>query len=231
LSEIKVQIIIWQMIIIKNLIKLHSDILHTWISGYLDLLPTGTRNIISPKSLIQKVLKVTKYWIKSFLLIFKSEDKIEKDKVWVFTYTSNNYKALKFLESMDNTIFVAPKLTLKTEDFHQYCKFIHFRRKFFHELLFPFYFLLLFFYDAKKLRNYFDLLHEAFGLTSESLRLIKKYKPRAIVFANDHSIPNRSLLMAARKINTKTIYLQHATVSEYFPPSRFVVKPQEAPAS
>jgi len=53
------------------------------------------------------------------------------------------------------------------------------------------------------------------------LRKLQKYRPQAIVFANDHNTDARAMLLAARRLGIKTIYIQHASVSTLFPPLQF----------
>ncbi|MFS1428076.1 hypothetical protein [Vibrio splendidus] len=42
--------------------------------------------------------------------------------------------------------------------------------------------------------------------------------PKLIVVSNDHNSNIRSLLLASRKLNIKSVYIQHASVSKLFPP-------------
>ncbi|WP_146129825.1 hypothetical protein [Flagellimonas meridianipacifica] len=41
------------------------------------------------------------------------------------------------------------------------------------------------------------------------------------MFTNDHEIAPRALLLAAKKLNITSYYVQHASVSKYFPPLKF----------
>lgn len=51
--------------------------------------------------------------------------------------------------------------------------------------------------------------------------LLKKIKPKIVIISNDHSVSNRSLRLSSELLGIKTIYLQHASVSEFFPPLEF----------
>jgi hypothetical protein len=42
-----------------------------------------------------------------------------------------------------------------------------------------------------------------------------------VIFANDHNVENRLFLKACNQLKIKTVYLQHATTSELFPPLDF----------
>jgi hypothetical protein len=46
-------------------------------------------------------------------------------------------------------------------------------------------------------------------------------RPRFLVVSNDHNPINRALTLLALKLGVKSIYMQHASVSERFPPLRF----------
>jgi hypothetical protein len=51
--------------------------------------------------------------------------------------------------------------------------------------------------------------------------LLRRNKPKAVVVANDHVIWQRAFVKAARDEHIPTIYLQHASVTERFPPLAF----------
>jgi len=51
--------------------------------------------------------------------------------------------------------------------------------------------------------------------------LINNRELRLIVFPNDHILVNRCLIEIAEKHQIKTLYVQHASVTESFPPLRF----------
>lgn len=58
----------------------------------------------------------------------------------------------------------------------------------------------------------------SYGLYVLSLSVIRHYKPRLIVLATDHSPITRALLLACNKMNVPSFYIQHASVTERFPP-------------
>jgi|GEM_PF-798524 len=68
---------------------------------------------------------------------------------------------------------------------------------------------------------YFDVFCEPYVYLSYFLDLLKKYKPRFVITSNDHNVQNRCLLAAARYLEIKTVYIQHASVSDLFPALRF----------
>ena len=51
-------------------------------------------------------------------------------------------------------------------------------------------------------------------------RVLQEIQPKFVITANDHNIPNRCLLAVAHQLGIKTVYLQHASVSNLFPALR-----------
>lgn len=207
----------------KKSLKIYDDIFYLWFSPYVDLLPEGVKSNIAPSLFYQKLVYVLRLFIKDVHRIFLSDKLPEKENVWLFVSTINNYKSIEFLkEKVPDTVFVKPQL-LYNEPLPFIENRIVYRRKiyFFFKafLVLPFYKK----YSSKKVfvKKYWPYFFYGFGMYEESLRVLKKSKPKAIIFSNDHSVEQRALLCAARELNIKTIYLQHASVSEYFPPLEF----------
>ncbi|MBK8946935.1 MAG: hypothetical protein IPM32_16925 [Ignavibacteriae bacterium] len=71
------------------------------------------------------------------------------------------------------------------------------------------------------LRKYpFEYLF-TYGKYIVATKMLKSYSPKLLVLANDHSPQNRCLLHAANELNVRTIYIQHASVSNKFPKLTF----------
>lgn len=51
-------------------------------------------------------------------------------------------------------------------------------------------------------------------------RILRMADPEYVIVSNDHNVPNRCLLAVAHYLNIKTVYLQHASVSNLFPALR-----------
>lgn len=51
-------------------------------------------------------------------------------------------------------------------------------------------------------------------------RVLLKTQPTFVITANDHNVANRCLLAVAHQLDIKTVYLQHASVSKFFPALR-----------
>jgi hypothetical protein len=65
------------------------------------------------------------------------------------------------------------------------------------------------------------LYFENWGKNYCNEKILKKNKIKNVVFANDHNIQNRLFLDACKKMNVKTHYLQHASITDKFPPLSF----------
>ena len=61
----------------------------------------------------------------------------------------------------------------------------------------------------------------SYGKLISTRKILKRVKPRVLVLANDHSPINRCFLWNAMRLGVKTVYTQHASVSNEFPPLAF----------
>lgn len=61
----------------------------------------------------------------------------------------------------------------------------------------------------------------SYGKLISTRRTLKKANPKVLVMANDHSPMNRCFLWNATIMGIKTVYTQHASVSNEFPPLSF----------
>lgn len=48
-------------------------------------------------------------------------------------------------------------------------------------------------------------------------RVLSQIQPKFVITANDHTSPNRCMLAVAQHLGIETVYLQHASVSKFFP--------------
>jgi len=64
---------------------------------------------------------------------------------------------------------------------------------------------------------FFDDYLNAPGVYSDALKYLDIIKPKSVLVANDHIFFPRSYFRAAQKLGIKTIYAQHASVSNLFP--------------
>ena len=88
-------------------------------------------------------------------------------------------------------------------------------------------FLKMYFHLDKHDRNLVRFMFNEFVRTKSTYlylnRFLKKNKNliKVVVMANDHSMPNRCLIETCRNNGIKTVYVQHASVSPFFPPLNF----------
>lgn len=68
---------------------------------------------------------------------------------------------------------------------------------------------------------YFDRFCSVYYYLPFFLDLLTTAKPKFVLMSNDHSPANRSLLFVAKSLGIKTVYMQHASVSNLFPKLEF----------
>ena len=69
--------------------------------------------------------------------------------------------------------------------------------------------------------NHFNVLCLSYFYLPAYLRVLQETGCRFVVQSNDHTVGNRSLRLAAEVLHRKTVYLQHASVSQLFPALMF----------
>lgn len=70
-------------------------------------------------------------------------------------------------------------------------------------------------------RYVFDAYWLSYGYYIFLCCLLKKIRPSILIMANDHIMWTRTFLRAAKDENIQTIYFQHASVTDRFPPLEF----------
>ena len=211
----------------NRLLKRYTDILHLYFSGYLQKLPQNEFNRFSPNSLRRRSYTVLALLKKRFQQLrspsISKEDQVSlQGKIWLFAISQNNVDATSFLaRELTNTVLVTDKKrTFK--DSNPYC-FVNLKYQIIHFYKFPFLLIGLYLRNRSAFRI-FNIVAQSIGFYEEWKRLFKSIKPRAIVFSNDHVWNSRALIHAAIEAGIPTIYIQHASVSKYFPPLIFDLK-------
>ncbi len=72
--------------------------------------------------------------------------------------------------------------------------------------------------DRRAFRYVFDEYWLSYGIYLVCRHLLDRLRPRCVVVANDHVMWTRTLLRAARDCAIPSVLLQHASVTERFPP-------------
>lgn len=208
----------------KEWYAIYSNILYMYFSGGFYDLPESAKNAISPTSPFKRLLKVAGYTVVRLIgNLFQPDENPEKlkGKVWLYVVSQNNYDSLKFVaDHVTDAVFVAGQSKEIGQYNHQVAR-LSLRKK----LFFYYWFLPLLLYFIKQNRaitiRFFDILFDAIGFYEVYLSKIRKYKPACIIFANDHTADARAMLMAAKTMGIKTVYIQHASVSRIFPPLQY----------
>ena len=69
----------------------------------------------------------------------------------------------------------------------------------------------------KRYLLYLDDILLSMGFRAFAMTYLKFLKPKAIIYANDHSFYSRILIKHAEKLNIPCFYIQHSAVTEIFP--------------
>ena len=73
----------------------------------------------------------------------------------------------------------------------------------------------------KEISWYFHKFCETYIYVPFFLEELQKIRPKLVLISNDHTVQARSLRISAEILGIKTLYMQHASVSEIFPPLEF----------
>lgn len=73
----------------------------------------------------------------------------------------------------------------------------------------------------KRILSKFTLYLLCYGKVLATRKVLHKVAPKLLILANDHSSMNRCFLRNAAVMGIKTMYVQHASVSDEFPPLQF----------
>ena len=76
-------------------------------------------------------------------------------------------------------------------------------------------------YRRDSFKRSFDAYWLAYGFYLVSVWWLWRMRPGVLVVSNDHSVWTRTLAYAAGKLGIKSVYIQHACVTEDFPPLSF----------
>jgi len=187
-------------------------------------LPEAVLNPISPTSPLRRLLKTLGYAAvrlvgNGFRPIRNPEEL--RGAVWLYVVSQNNYEALQFIrEAWPDSVLVAGQ-SKEIGRYNAVVNRLSLRRKLLYYWQFPLVLLSLARTEGRRAWRFFDLIFNAVGYYEVYGRALRHYRPRAIVFANDHNDDSRALLLAARACGVPTAYVQHASVSTNFPPLAF----------
>jgi hypothetical protein len=172
---------------------------------------------------ISRVFFIIKQFLKSLIypMVFNNSKKNIKDK-WLYVLTKNNISALEFLSENDSQYdFVTSidKKVLLDDRAHRPFKLSF--TSIFNIWLYEYIKLLFHTSNARFYFKYPHLFYLVYKFKKLTETTLKRYKPSLIVFANDINYESRVLNLEARSLNIPTVYIQHATVSNLYPPLNF----------
>lgn len=198
-------------VILKKIV-LWDKLLHFVSSGFAGVYssPYPGNKHSSLFIVIYFIYRVFLFPIKLFLKkAAKKKKNLRRKNTWLISGSINDYNALLPIYNQENSIFIVPN------------KDIIFRRIFYYKLiwLLP----LLYWLIRKKRIRFFIRYYDALGMYEESYRVLKKHKPKKIVFSNDHIPIQIALKMAAHDLGIETYYFQHAAITNAFPQLDFFV--------
>ncbi|MBD1397643.1 hypothetical protein H9Q13_10730 [Pontibacter sp. JH31] len=208
----------------KDWYALYRNMLYLHFSEGFYNLPESAKNAASPSNPLLRLLRMAGYTlVRLFGNLFKQVEQPEKlqGKVWLYVVSQNNYDSLHFLRAgIPDAVMVAGQ-SKAIGRYNPVVARLSLRKK----LLYYYKFLPLFFrfltQNSKSTLRFVDLLYDSIGFYEVYLQKLKKYRPQAIVFANDHNADARAMLLAAKALGIKTIYIQHSSISQLFPPLNF----------
>lgn len=179
-----------------------------------------SKSKISIIKIFIKILKIFYFFVLAlcedikYLFLFKNI----KNKHVLFCVTTNQYNALYPLKSAFNdSIILGTNKLIKDRLFMSIGCFL--------SLLLTPYFIYSFATKNKQqkllicefLPNYFYI----YGIFYWWYFYLRLFKPKTIIFSNDHILWTRILRLAAKDAGIPTIYIQHASVTDLFPKLEF----------
>ncbi len=211
----------------QKYIDIYFSILQFGFGGLLEVAPKAVRNILSADRTSQRIINIVGRLLtlpfKGLYYRNKYAKQIDYQKLegvpWLLVTSKNNKDVLRLLKKqLPEAVYLTYEAAVtETEEivpllhFHIWLRcykapyiFWHFFKKY-----------------GRKTWEYMDYVFKGVGQYEASLYFLKKHRPSYIIFSNDHSIFPRALLLAAKALKIPTIYIQHASITPYFPPLDF----------
>lgn len=200
------------------------DILQLRFTAIFAALPPAALAGISPANPLKRLARVLGYaglrLVGNIFQPIKNREEL-RGKVWLYVVSANNYDALEFIRlARPDAVLVAGQAK-NIGRYNATVNRLSLRRKLLYYWQFPLAFIGLIRTDGRRAWRFFDFIFYAIGYYEVYRRALRHYRPRAVVFSNDHNDDTRSLLLACRAEGVPTAYVQHASVSANFPPLGF----------
>lgn len=200
------------------------DILQLRFTDLFAALPLRMLEPISPASPLKRLAKVLGYaglrLVGNVFRPIRNPEQL-RGAVWLYIVSQNNYEALQFLrDTRPDAVLVAGQ-SKQIGRYNGVVNRLSLRRKLLYYWQFPLVLLGLRRTEGPRAWRFFDLVFNAIGYYEVYRRALRHYRPKAVVFANDHNDDARALLLACQAEGIPTAYVQHASVSTNFPPLGF----------
>ncbi|WP_299990605.1 hypothetical protein [uncultured Pontibacter sp.] len=208
----------------KDWYNLYSNILYLHFSEGFYKLPESAKNAASPGNPAMRLLRMAGYTLVRLIgNLFRTVEQPEQlqGKVWLYVVSQNNYDSLNFLEAAIPEAVMVAGQRKAIGRYNQKVARLSLRKKLLSYYKFPYLFFQFLQHRKHNTLRFVDLLYDAIGFYEVYLQKLKQYRPQAIVFANDHNADARAMLLAAKKLGIPTVYVQHSSVSNLFPPLSF----------
>lgn len=144
-------------------------------------------------------------------------------KNWVIVVTSNQLKSVEFLSNYPQEFQFVVNHKTKSLELNVEARYVDFAGIL--KLRYIFSYLPFVIKVAQSQPRHFlrvfHILFQRIGEFEVMVNVLKKYRPNSIIIANDHGVFYLALMHAAKSLKIPTIYIQHASVSEDFPPLKF----------
>ena len=200
------------------------DILQLRFTAIFAALPAAALADISPANPLKRLARVLGYaglrLVGNIFQPIKNQDDLN-GKVWLYVVSANNYDALEFIQKARPDAVLVAGQAKNIGRYNAAVNRLSLRRKLLYYWQFPVAFFGLVKTDNGRAWRFFDFIFYAIGYYEVYRRALRSYRPRAVVFSNDHNDDTRSLLLACQAEGVPTAYVQHASVSANFPPLGF----------
>ncbi len=209
---------------VSPLVARMRDLLQLRFSPLYASLPSSVLEPVSPASPVRRLVKVLGYaGLRLVGNVFRPVRNPEKlsGAVWLYVVSQNNYDALHFLRQHRADAVLVAGQSKQIGRYNHRVNRLSLRRKLLYYWQFPVVLLGLLRTEGRAAWRFFDLIFNAIGYYEVYRRALRHYRPRAVVFANDHNDDARALLLACQAEGVPTAYIQHASVSTSFPPLGF----------
>lgn len=200
------------------------DILQLRFTPLFVGLPARTLDAISPANPLKRLAKVIGYTLLRLVgHVFQPirNREVLHQAVWLYVVSQNNVDALRFIRTARAD---ARLIAGQGKNIGRYASEVNrlsLRRKILYYWQLPSIYWGLWRTSSGAAWRFFDLIFAAIGYYEVYRRALRHYQPRAVIFANDHNDDSRALLLACQAEDIPTAYVQHASVSHWFPPLAF----------